>query len=77
MDVEILEQNNTGGKGLNNCMFSPREIYAGFQFGLKNPPIASGISAQPSCYKRTESNLLADEKGPQKGDPDNCMVIHL
>ena len=30
----------------------------------ENQPIASGILKQPSRYKRTESNLLADEKVP-------------
>ena len=42
-----------------------------------NQPIASGILTQSNRYKRAESNLLADEKGLQQGDPGSCLVIHL
>ena len=36
-----------------------------FNCSLKDQPIASEILIQPIRYKRTEINLLADEKGPQ------------
>ena len=36
-----------------------------FNWVFENLPIASGILTQPSSYKVEESNLLADEKGPQ------------
>ena len=48
-----------------------------FKLVLENQPIASGILTQSSSYKRAESNLLADEKGIQQGDPCSCLVIHL
>ena len=41
-----------------------------------NQPKTSGKLTQLS-YKRAESNLLADEKGPRQGDPGRCLVIHL
>ena len=47
-----------------------------FNWVFENQPKASGILTQPSRYKRAESNLLADEKGPQQGDPGSCLVIH-
>ena len=40
-------------------------------------PIASGILTQLRHYRRAESNLLADEKGSQQGDPGSCLFIHL
>ena len=43
----------------------------------ENKPIASGLLTQPSRCKRAESNLLADETGPQQEDPGSCQVIHL
>ena len=30
---------------------------------------------QPSRYKRAESNIQADEEGPQQGDPGSCLVV--
>ena len=36
-----------------------------FKWVFEYQSTASGILTQPSRYKRTESNLLADEKGPQ------------
>ena len=44
---------------------------------FENQLIASGILTQLCRYKRAESNLLSDEKGPQQGDPGSCLVIHL
>ena len=44
---------------------------------FEKQPIASGILTQLSRYKRAESNLLSDEKGPHQGDPGSCLVIHL
>ena len=38
--------------------------YAEFQFGFEYQPIASEVLTKPSRYKRAESNLLLDEKGP-------------
>ena len=43
----------------------------------ENQPKASGKLTQPYRYKRTESNLLADEKGPQQGDPGSFLIMHL
>ena len=48
-----------------------------FYLVLENQPVESGIITQLSYYKRAESNLLADEKGPQHGDPGSCLDIHL
>ena len=42
-----------------------------------NQPKTSGKLTQLSRYKRAESNLLADEKGPRQGDPGSCLVILL
>ena len=42
----------------------PEEPVPTFNWGFENQPIAAGITTQPSCYKRAECNLLADEKGP-------------
>ena len=36
-----------------------------FHWFFEYQPIASVILTQPSRYKRAESNLQADEKGPQ------------
>ena len=61
-------------------MSESRGLCADFQFGLcQYQPIASGISTQSSRYKYkgAESNLLADEKGPQQGGPGGCLDIHL
>ena len=44
---------------------------------FENQPIVLGILTQPSRYKRADSNLLADKKGLQQGDPGSCLVIHL
>ena len=44
---------------------------------LNNQPIALGILAQLSYYKRKECNLLAEEKGPQSEVPGSCLVKHL
>ena len=38
-----------------------------FNWVLENQPMASGILTQSSHYKRTESKLLADQKGSQQG----------
>ena len=40
-----------------------------FKWVFENQPIASGILTQPRRYKRAESNLLEDKKGPQQGEP--------
>ena len=40
-------------------------------------PIALKILTQPSRYKRTESNLLADEIGPPDRGQVVDWVIHL
>ena len=56
------------------------ETCANFHLGLcQYQPIASGISTQSSRYKYkgAESNLLADEKGPQQGDPSGCLVMSI
>ena len=42
----------------------PEDPVPTFNWVFKNQPIASGILTQPSCYKRAERKLLADEKGP-------------
>ena len=47
-----------------------------FNWVLENQPIASVILTQPSRHKRVESNLLADEKGLQQGNPDSCLLIY-
>ena len=47
-----------------------------FNWIFEYQPIASEILTQPSRYKRAESNLLADEKGPWKRGA-GCLVIHL
>ena len=39
--------------------------------------IASETLTQLSRCKRAESNLLADQKCPQRGDPGSCLMIHL
>ena len=41
----------------------PEDPVLTFNWVLENQPIASGILKQPSRYKRTKSNLLADKKG--------------
>ena len=48
-----------------------------FNWVFENRPIASLVLTQPSRYKRAESNLLADEKGPQQGNPGSGLVMHL
>ena len=48
-----------------------------FNWVFENQPIASGILIQPSRYRRSECNLLADKKGPQQEDPGSCQVIYL
>ena len=40
-------------------------------------PIAPEILTQLSCYKRTESNLLADEKDPYHLGKIAGLIIHL
>ena len=64
------------GKGLNNCMYPPQEPCAEIQVGLWKS-IDSVGKTQPNCYKRAESNLPADEKGPQQGELGSCLVICL
>ena len=46
-----------------------------FALAFENQSIASGILTQPSRYKRAESNLLSDEKGPQQGDPSSWLDL--
>ncbi len=48
-----------------------------FNWGLEYQPIESYILTQPSRSKRAESNLLADEKGPQDRGQVVVWVIHL
>ena len=40
-----------------------------YNWVFENQRIALGILKKPSRYKRAESNLLADEKGPYQRDP--------
>ena len=47
-----------------------------FNWVLESQPIVSEILKQPSRYKRVESNLLADNNGPQQEDPGSCLVIY-
>ena len=42
---------------------------------MREQRIAPGILTQPRRYKRAESNLLADEKGSQQGDPGSSSCI--
>ena len=42
----------------------PKNPEQTFNLAIENQQIASGILTQPSWYKRAESNLLADDKGP-------------
>ena len=58
-------------------MSPPDDPVPTFNLVFENQPIESGILTQQSRYKRAESKLLADEKGPQQGDPGSCLVIHL
>ena len=45
---------------------------ADFQLGLRKSIIVIGIiKTAKSLQKKIESNLLADLKGPQQGDPDS------
>ena len=44
---------------------------------FENQPIAGEILTQSSRNKRAESNLLADEKGPQHWIQVIVWVIHL
>ena len=48
-----------------------------FDCVYENQPIAFRILTQPSGYNRAESNLLADEKGSQQGDPCSYVVVWL
>ena len=46
-----------------------------FNWILENQQTASGILTQPSSFNRAESNFLADEKGPQQGDPGYTSIF--
>ena len=46
-----------------------------FNWVFQIQPIALGIIPQPSRYKKVESNLLADEKVLQQGDPGSCSWL--
>ena len=59
-------------KWLNNFCPHPVDPVPTF-----NQPIASGISTQPSGYKRAERNLQVYLKGPQHGIQVVDWVIHL
>ena len=48
-----------------------------FTWVFENQQIASEVVTQPTCYKRAESIIQADEKCPQQGDLDSSQVIHL
>ena len=61
----------------NNCIPNHKEPMLTSTWVFENQLIASGILTQPSRYKRAESNLLTDEKGPQPGDPGSYLVNHL
>ena len=47
-----------------------------FNWVFLNLRITSEILTLPRSYTRAESNLLADEKGPQQKDPGSFLVIH-
>ena len=63
MFLIVLYSKKKEGKEQNNCMFPFRGTLC--RLLIENQPIASKILTQTSRYKRAESNLLADEKGPQ------------
>ena len=48
-----------------------------FNLGFKYQLIASEISIQPSLYKKAESKLRADEKGPPTLDPGSCLEYNM
>ena len=48
-----------------------------FNRDFKDIPIALGILAKSSSYKRPESNFIADKKGPQHGDPGSCLSMFI
>ena len=66
---------NTRGQGEN--ILHPEDMFRLSIGSFKNQPIASGILTQPKRYKRAESKLPADKKGPQQKGPGSCLVIHL
>ena len=47
-------------------MLHPEDPEPSFNLAFENQPIASVIYTQPIRYKRAESSLLANEKGPQQ-----------
>ena len=52
-------------------------VLSTFNWVFEYQPIASDILTQPNSYKRVESNLLADEKGPQRLSHAVVWIIHL
>ena len=70
-----LEYNNRRGRGLITVCPILKDPVPTWVF--ENQPIESGIITQLSRYNRAETNLLADEKGPQQGDPGSCLFINL
>ncbi len=48
-----------------------------FNWVFDYKPISPYLFTKPSCYKRTYSNLLADEKGPNQWNQLVVWVIHL
>ena len=52
---------------LNNLCPHPKDLVQTFNWVFEDQPMASGILTQLSRYKRAESNLLADEKSPDRG----------
>ena len=45
----------------------PKDPVSTFKCVFKDQQMASGMLSQPSRYKNAESNLLADEKVPNRG----------
>ena len=67
----------SGAKYLYVYCSRGRDIVSTFNYVFEYQPIASEILTQPSRYKRAESNLLADEKGPQDRGQVAAFVKHL
>ena len=65
-----IRVNNTGGRGCITVCPLPQDPMPTLNWVFENQPIASGKLTQPSRYKRVESNLLADKKGP----PDTSII---
>ena len=66
MEIKNRYQSKTI-EGLKNFMSPPFvDPVSTFNLVFEYEPIAPEILTQPSRYKRAESNLLADEKCPQR-----------